>query len=61
MVQRANRDINALLGDRELAERIAAIGPLADSSRGVDQVGAFLHAEHQRWAAAAREIGVLPE
>ncbi len=61
VIQRANRDVNALLNERELAERVAAMGPLVDGSMGVDQVGAFLRAEHQRWAAAAREIGVLPE
>ena len=61
MVLRANRDVNALLNERDLADRIASIGPLADGSMGVEQVGAFLRAEHQRWAAATREIGILPE
>jgi len=60
-IQRANQDVNALLNEREFAERIAAIGPVADGSLGVDQVGAFLRTEHTRWAAATREIGVLPE
>ena len=46
--------------ERELAERVAAIGPVADGSMGVDQVGACLRAEHQRWAAAAREIVCCP-
>ena len=61
VVQRVNRDVNALLADRALAERIAAIGPIADASMGVDQVGAFLRAEHQSWGAATKEIGLLPE
>lgn len=61
VVARANRDVNALLGEKEFAERIAAIGPLADGSMGLEQVAAFLQTEHQRWAAATREIGVLPE
>jgi tripartite-type tricarboxylate transporter receptor subunit TctC len=61
VVQRVNRDVNAALADRALADRIAAIGPIADASMGVEQVGAFLRAEHQRWAAATREIGLLPE
>jgi tripartite-type tricarboxylate transporter receptor subunit TctC len=60
-VQRVNRDVNALLAERSMAERIAAIGPIADASMGVDQVGAFLRAEHQNWAAATKEIGLLPE
>ena len=61
VIQRANRDVNALLNDRELADQIGAIGPLADGSMSADQFGAFLRAEHTRWAAATREIGVLPE
>jgi tripartite-type tricarboxylate transporter receptor subunit TctC len=61
VVQRVNRDVNTLLADRALADRIAAIGPIADASMGVEQVGAFLRAEHQRWAAATQEIGLLPE
>ena len=28
---------------------------------GIEQVGAFLQAEHARWAAITKEIGVLPE
>ena len=61
VVQRVNRDVNAVLADRDLAERIAAIGPIADAGMGVEQVGAFLRAEHQSWAAATKEIGLLPE
>jgi tripartite-type tricarboxylate transporter receptor subunit TctC len=61
VVQRVNRDVNAVLADKGVAERIAAIGPIADASMGVEQVSAFLRAEHQSWAAATQEIGLLPE
>jgi tripartite-type tricarboxylate transporter receptor subunit TctC len=60
-IDRSNRDINALLADKEMAERIAAIGPLVDGSMGVDAVGAFLRSEATRWQAVTKEIGVLPE
>lgn len=60
-IQRFNKDLNALLGEREVAERMAAIGPIADASMGVEQVGAFLRAEHRRWARFTQEINVLPE
>ena len=60
-ILRSNRDINALLADKEMAERIAAIGPLVDGSMGVDAVGAFLRSEAVRWQAIIQEIGVLPE
>ena len=61
VLDRANRDINALLAERDVAEPIAAIGPLVDASMGADAVGAFLRGESARWAAIAKEIGVLPE
>ena len=60
-IERFNRDFNAALADREVAERIAAIGPIVDPSMGVEQVGAFLRDERARWTAITKEIGVLPE
>jgi tripartite-type tricarboxylate transporter receptor subunit TctC len=61
VVERVNRDLNALLAEKEVADRIAAIGPQADGSLGVEEVAAFLRAESNRWAAITREIGLLPE
>lgn len=61
VVQRVNRDVNALLNERDFAERVAAIGPMADGSMSAEQLGAFLQGERARWEAATREIGVLPE
>ena len=61
VVQRVNRDVNAVLADKGVAERIATIGPIVDASMGVEQVAAFLRSEHQNWAAATKEIGLLPE
>ena len=61
VLQRVNRDVNAVLAEPAMAERIAAIGPIADATMGVDQVSAFLRGEHQSWSAATKEIGLLPE
>jgi len=60
-IARFNRDLATVLADKEVAERIAAIGPLVDGSLGVEAVGALLAAESARWKAAVQEIGVLPE
>lgn len=60
-IERCNRDLNALLADKEVAERIAAIGPLADGSMNPSQVGQFLRDEAARWTAITKEIGILPE
>ena len=61
VVQKANRDLNAVLADREVAERIAAIGPIAEAGLAPEQVAEFLRAEHARWSLVTREIGLLPE
>lgn len=61
VIDRVNRDVNGLLTDKAVADRIGQIGPIADGSMGVDAVGAFLRGESTRWAAIAKEIGVLPE
>lgn len=60
-VERVNRDFNAALAEKDVAERMATIGPIAEAGFGVDQVGAFLRAESSRWAAITKEIGILPE
>ena len=61
VIERCNRDINALLVDKDVAERIGNIGPLVDGSMGTDAVGAFLRGEAARWQGITKEIGVLPE
>ena len=61
VIDRANRDVNALLNDKDIAERIAVMGPVADGSMGAQAVGAFLANETVRWREIVKEIGVLPE
>jgi tripartite-type tricarboxylate transporter receptor subunit TctC len=60
-IQRMNKEINILLGDADVAQRMATIGPIAESMGAPEQTGAFLRLEHQRWNSAAQEIGLLPE
>jgi tripartite-type tricarboxylate transporter receptor subunit TctC len=56
-----NHEINLALADKELATRIANIGPLADATMSESDVTKFLSAELARWTEVTREIGVLPE
>ena len=60
-IERCNRDLAALLNERDIAERIGGIGPLVDGSMSVAQVGSFLRAESARWIDITKELGVLPE
>jgi tripartite-type tricarboxylate transporter receptor subunit TctC len=61
VIQRMNREINTLLADADVVQRMATIGPLAEVMGGAEQLGAFLNREHERWSAVAKEIGLLPE
>src|SRR5512140_3424378 len=60
-IERFNKALNTVLADRELVERIASIGPLAEAGLKPDQVGGFLKTEHVRWGEITREIVLLPE
>jgi tripartite-type tricarboxylate transporter receptor subunit TctC len=61
IVQRMGKELETVLADADVAQRIAALGPVAEPLGGVDQTGAFLRREHERWNGVAREIGLLPE
>ncbi|MEO7640385.1 MAG: tripartite tricarboxylate transporter substrate binding protein [Ramlibacter sp.] len=61
VVARMHKEINALLADREVADRILTIGPIAEPLGSPEAVGAFLKDERKRWGDAATEIGLLPE
>jgi tripartite-type tricarboxylate transporter receptor subunit TctC len=61
VIARMHTEINALLADREVADRILTLGPIAEPLATPESLGAFLQDERQRWSDAAREIGLLPE
>jgi len=61
VIAKLNQEVNASLNDKELATRIANIGPIADASMTVDDVRKFLATELSRWSEVTKEIGVLAE
>jgi tripartite-type tricarboxylate transporter receptor subunit TctC len=61
ILERMNREFNAALADREVAAKILAVGPIVEAGLSIEQVGAFLKEEYQRWAQVTKEIGLLPE
>lgn len=61
VIQRMNREVNALLKDADVVQRMATIGPMAESLGEPAQTGEFLNREHLAWAGVAKEIGLLPE
>ena len=56
-----NKELGALLIDREVSERIATIGPIAEPNVSVKQTVAFLRSEMALRTAITEEIEVLSE
>lgn len=61
VVQRANRDLDAVLMDKDIAGRLLTIGPITEGAGTVDQTGAFLRREYERWGNVTKTVGILPE
>lgn len=61
VIQRFNRDLDAVLSDKEIAARLLAIGPITEGAGTVEQMHSFLNSEHTRWAKLTKDIGILPE
>lgn len=60
-IERFNRDLDAVLKDKDMAARLRAIGPITDGAGTVDQMGSFLQGEHLRWARLTKDIGIQAE
>ena len=60
-IQRFNRDMDAVLMDKEMAARLLSIGPITEGAGTPEQMNTFLQAEHTRWAKLTKDIGILPE
>lgn len=61
VITRVNEEVNKLLADKEIAERILTIGPMVEAGGSAEQFAGFLREEHQRWSLVAKEIGLLAE
>lgn len=60
-VRRFAADTVAYLGDKDVAARILAIGPIVEAGGSPESFGAFMASEHERWGKLTAEIGLLPE
>jgi tripartite-type tricarboxylate transporter receptor subunit TctC len=61
VIQRANRELDKALLDKDVAAKIHNVGPMSEGAGTPAQLSEFLAGEHQRWAEITKEIGVLPE
>lgn len=61
IVQRVNRDMDRVLADPEIAQRLYDFGLVNEGAGTPEALQEFLRAERIRWAKLVKEIGLQPE
>jgi len=60
-LQRVNRDMDRVLNDPEIAQRLFDLGLVNEGAGTAESLSEFLRAERERWAKLIKEIGLQPE
>lgn len=60
-IQRMNLELNRLLLEPEIEQRLRGLGIYTEGSGTPDQVDAFLKGERELWSRIVRELGIEPE
>jgi tripartite-type tricarboxylate transporter receptor subunit TctC len=60
-ILRLNAEVNKLLLDPEVTQKMLSIGPIPEALGAPFKLEVFLKVENDRWAEVAKEIGLLPE
>ena len=60
-INRLNAEVNKLLQDPEVTQKMLSIGPIPEPLGPSAKLDAYLKVETDRWAEVAKEIGLLPE
>jgi tripartite-type tricarboxylate transporter receptor subunit TctC len=61
ILQRVNREMDKVLGDPEIAQRLYDLGLVSEGAGTPESLNEFLKAERERWAKLVKEIGLQPE
>ena len=61
VIQRVNRDMDRVLTDPEVAQRLYDFGLVNEGAGTPESLNDFLRAERERWATLVKEIGLQPE
>ena len=61
VIQRVNRDMERVLTDPDMAQRLFDFGLVNEGAGTPDSLNEFLRAERERWAKLVKEIGLQPE
>jgi tripartite-type tricarboxylate transporter receptor subunit TctC len=61
VIQRVNRDMDKVLADPEIAQRLYDFGLVNEGAGTTESLNDFLRAERERWSRLVKEIGLQPE
>ena len=61
VIARVNRDLDAVLRQPEVVQRLLALGSIAETSMGVPAFETFMVSERERWGRIVKSIGIVPE
>ena len=61
VLQKANRDMDRVLADPEVAQRLFDLGLVNEGAGTPETLNEFLRSERERWARLVKEIGLQPE
>jgi tripartite-type tricarboxylate transporter receptor subunit TctC len=61
IIARVNRDLEAVLRQPEVAQRLLALGSHAEPKMSVDEFDAFLQSERERWGKLVKTLAIQPE
>ena len=61
VVTRVNRELDRILRTPDVVERMLAMGSIAEGTGAQQAVGAFVSAEHERWAKIVRSLNIIAE
>lgn len=61
VIQRANRDLDSVMKDPEVVQKLRGMGIFADGADTPEGFGAFIRSELATWGKVVKEIGLKPE
>jgi tripartite-type tricarboxylate transporter receptor subunit TctC len=61
VVAKVNRDVEALLRQPEIVQRLQTLGSLAETRMSVTEFDGFMRGERDRWSKLVKTLGIQPE
>ena len=61
ILQRMNREMDAVLKEPDVVQRLREIGFYTTGAGTIDETGGFIRAQSEAWGHVVQEIGIQPE